>query len=297
MFFGLILFYVDEAGYPSLHHEPLLDGETPLFCLSAVAVDSARWRDLDRALLGLKRYYFPQEMAAFAANQGGRRPEQYEIKGKDLFKPSSAHNHRSRTFARRVLELLDAQGVKLFAVVWKKDAQNQVDPMAMYTHGLQILAERFHYYCLAQGRRGIIVVDSRTKNLDFQVASGHLSFLFGHPDGRRYTTLVEAPMFADSTLSVGVQLADFAGSCVYGYYYQRRCGQIAGLFNGNQPVTPAQAAQPPPGGWAVRTPARDYGHCMQYRSILDTLQFRRTDVPPPTAGVVVPGYYGFRELG
>jgi hypothetical protein len=57
---------------------------------------------------------------------------------------------------------------------------NPVDPISMCTHSLQILAERFHYHCLANNTEGSIIADGRTRNLDFAVASGHLSFLFGN---------------------------------------------------------------------------------------------------------------------
>ena len=63
-FQSVILFYVDESGDTNPHHEPLLDGETPLFCLSAVALPADRWRDYDRSVFALKRTYFRAEMAA-----------------------------------------------------------------------------------------------------------------------------------------------------------------------------------------------------------------------------------------
>lgn len=293
----MIFFYVDEAGDPRPHHEPLLEGETPLFCLSAVAVHSSRWRELDRALLALKRKYFSFEMAAFGARYPDMRLEHFEVKGRELFKPSNARSRRNRVFALKVLNLAQRLDARLFSVIWRKDPNNPVDSMSMYTHSLQILAERFQYYCEQAGDQGVIVVDARTRTLDFRVASGHLSFIFGHPHGRTYTALTEAPMFVDSVLSAGAQLADILGGCIYGYYYQRRCSGIAGFYNGMNPVTPAQFVASPAGPWSIRMPARDYGHCRDYWPHLDALQFKRTDVPPPTPDSPVSGYYGFREIG
>lgn len=215
----MILFYVDDAGDPYLHHEPLLEGETPLFCLNAVALHSSRWRELDRALLNLKRTYFSPEMRAFEARHLDMRAEHYEIKGRDLFKPSNARNRRSRVFATKILHLAQTLDVRLLSAIWRKDPNNPVASLSMYTHSLQILAERFHYHCTQVGEQGIIVADARTRTLDFQVAAGHLSFLFGNPAGRNYTSLTEAPMFVDSVLSAGVQFADILGGCIFGYYY------------------------------------------------------------------------------
>jgi len=143
-----------------------------------------------------------------------------------------------------------------------------------------------------------MIVDSRTKGLDFEVASGHLSFLFGHPEGRKYTTLVEAPLFVPSELSAGVQFADIVGSCIYGHYYRSRCNDVGGHFCGPDPLSAKRYALTPEADRAIKVPARDYTHCDRHWSQIENLEFKRTDVPPPkSGGVVVPGYFGFRELG
>lgn len=293
---GVIFFYVDEGGDPHAHREPLLQGGTPLFCLSAVGMHASRWRELDRALFQLKRAYFSREMQGFTARNPDMRPEHYEIKGRQLVKPSHAGSRRNRVFTLKILDLARQLDIRLFAAVWRKDPANPVDAMSMYTQGLQVLAERFHFHCALTGERGVIVVDGRTRNLDFQVAASHLSYIFGNPAGRNYTTLVEAPMFVDSVLSAGVQLADLLGSCIYGCYYDRRCATLSGLFLGNQLVAQDQLAANPAGPWTMKTPAHDYSHCQQFWSRLIALQFVRTDVPAPGPGQMVSGYWGFREL-
>ena len=293
---GVIFFYVDEGGDPHPHREPLLQGGTPLFCLSAVAVRARRWRELDRTLFQLKRTYFLREMQAFTVRNPAMRPEHYEVKGRQLVKPSHAGSRRNRVFTLKVFDLAQQLDVRLFAAVWRKDPAAPVDAMSMYTQGLQVLAERFHYHCAQEGQPGVIVVDGRTRNLDFQVAASHLSYIFGHPVGRNYTTLIEAPMFVDSVLSAGVQLADLLGSCIYGCYYHRRCATLSGLFVGNQLVPQDQFGANPAGPWTVKTPAHDYSHCQRFWSRLSALQFKRTDVPAPGPGETVSGYWGFREL-
>jgi len=159
-----------------------------------------------------------------------------------------------------------------------------VNAMSMYTQGLQVLAERFHYHCVQAGERGVIVVDRRTRNLDFQVAASHLSYIFGNPVGRAYTTLVEAPMFVDSVLSAGIQLADLVGSCIYGCYYHRRCATLPGVFVGNQLVTQDQFDANPAGPWTSRTPAHDYSHCHQFWPKLTALQFSEDRRSPSWTG-------------
>lgn len=288
----MILFYIDEAGDPNPHHEPLFDGETPAFCLSAVAVDAARWRDLDRSLLALKRTYFALEMGRLKC-----RPERFEVKGSHLLKPSNARVYRNRVFTLKVLEVLAENEAKLFAVMWRKDAGTPMSSVSMYTHSLQVLSERFHHHCLAMKDRGLLIVDARTKTLDRTVAEGHLSFLFGHAAGRTYTSLTEAPLFADSVLSAGVQFADIVGSCIYGNFYRRRCHDIKGHFVGTQPASPKAFSAAPAAVRTIRAPARDYTHAGRFWTAIESMQFRRKDVAAPAGGTVVEGYYGFRELG
>lgn len=297
LYFFVILFYIDEAGNPDPHQEPLFDGQTPLFCLSAIAVRSEHWRSLDRALLGLKRKYFAVEMAVFATRNPDRRPEHFEVKGSYLCKPSNARLYRNRVFVFKVLDILRDYDARLFASIWRKDPANPASPVSIYTHSLQILTERFHHHCEAQGRPGLMIIDSRTKKLDAGVAAGHLSFLFGNPVGRGYTSITEAPLFADSSLSAGVQYADIIGATIYGNYYQRRCSDIAGHFHGADPISSQRFAAIPPERRTVRQPARDYIHCGRYWSALEALQFRRGDVAAPGHGTIVGGFYGFRELG
>lgn len=118
---------------------PLLQGGTPLFCLSAVAVHASQWRDLDRALFQLKRAYFSREMQGFTARNPDMRPEHYEVKGRQLVKPSHARSRRNRVFTLKILDLAQQLDVRLFAAVWRKDPANPVDAMSTYTQGLQVL--------------------------------------------------------------------------------------------------------------------------------------------------------------
>jgi hypothetical protein len=290
----VIFFYVDEAGDPNPYHVPLLSGETPMFCLSAVAIDSTQWRELDRSLLALKRTYFSPELTKFRAANPTMWDRHYEVKGRDLMRPSHA-KRRTKNFTNRVLQLAQTLNAPLFCVAWAKQP-SPGDPIAIYTHALQILAERFHHYARSRNDEGVIVVDKRTHNIDFRVGNSHLSFLLGNPVGRTYVTLTEAPMFADSQLSPGIQFADLLGGLLYGIFYRRRCAAIPGAFDGVNQLTPERLANAA-GPWTIRAPARDYSHCQQFWGALDALQFRRADIAAPVpGGHFVAGYYGFREI-
>lgn len=102
---------------------------------------------------------------------------------------------------------------------------------SMYTHGFQILLERFNHYISnsAEHESGIMICDSRAgaikgQGLDKEVAKSFQSYVFGNPIGKTLTAMHEAPLFADSEITVGIQLADIVSSCIYAnhyYYYVR----------------------------------------------------------------------------
>jgi hypothetical protein len=91
-----------------------------------------------------------------------------------------------------------------------------------------------------------------------------MSYVFGHETGRQLTNLAEAPLFADSRLTAGLQCADNLMSLVYGNQYDYYLRDLQG--------------------------APDYSRLRTYWPFLDALQFRRKQE--------YDGYplYGFRRI-
>jgi hypothetical protein len=119
---------------------------------------------------------------------------------------------------------------------------------------LQYLCERFQIFLeesLYQ-TNSILILDSRMHNVDLEVAQSHMSFIFGHETGKTCDRILEAPMFTNSKLTVGLQLVDIVGSCIYGNFYQRNCMFVQGALN--------------------------YSHMTAYWPDLDSLQFTSKDL-------------------
>lgn len=68
-------------------------------------------------------------------------------------------------------------------------------------------------------------------NVDLEVAQSHLSFIFGHKTGKTCDRILEAPMFANSKLTAGLQIVDIMGSCIYANFYHRNCMFVPGALN------------------------------------------------------------------
>jgi hypothetical protein len=223
---GMYFFYVDEAGSPEGHHEPLMEGETPIFTLNCMSIKEDNWRRLDRDYVYLKRRFFAKEINT-------RRAEFYEIKGHTLVSPHQRTSKRRHAFIREVFSLCRTYDARCFSVVFIKDPGNPTSKRSLYTMALQYLVERFQIFLeeLPQRENGVIIIDSRVHNLDTAVAVSHLSFIFGHQTGITCDRILEAPLFADSQLTVGLQVTDIIGSCIYANYYLRNCMFISGKLD------------------------------------------------------------------
>ena len=143
--------------------------------------------------------------------------------------------------------------------MFRKNSTSPISSISMYTMALQYLVERFNCFLEetsqglvegfeAQPYHGVIIVDSRLKTLDLNVAVSHLSFIFGNPIGQKCLRMIEAPTFTFSQLSVGLQLTDIFAAGIYSKMYRRHCHEIAG--------------------------GHDYTHMAYFAGYADRLEFR-----------------------
>lgn len=262
---GTVVFYLDESGSTGSFTLPIQSGQTPVFTLTAIALQLERWRDFDRHFNSMKGHFFPEELA-----RKGRK-ENIEIKGNDLSTPRNRDSHRRHDFLNQTLNLLKDEDAKAFCVTFLKSDQRPMSSKSMYTHGLQVLLERFNHYMVNFRPRdsSLIICDSRAGaiahgSLDKEVAQSYLSYIFGNPKGKQMTSIHEAPLFADSKITVGVQLADILSSCIYTNHYYYYTRSLLG--------------------------AVDYRHMQRYWPQIDALQYKYAGVDSGDA------VYGFRVI-
>lgn len=258
--------YIDEAGNPSKHRVPISaeSGETPIFTLAAVAFPLWEWRARDREYLALKRQFFPDLL-----RQSEKRDEEFEVKGRDIASPHNKESTRRHQFNNRVLSFIASHSGTCFGVSFLKNAQNPANPQSIYSQALQILVERFSLFVAEQPvyDNAILICDSRMRGLKSQdntVARSHMSYIFGHETGRTFINILEAPLFADSRLTVGLQIADIFASNLFSNHYWYYLRDVDG--------------------------AVDYSHMQSYWSFIDKIQYRSKQL--------VGGYqiYGYRVV-
>jgi len=215
--------YLDEAGVTEPHAIPLASGQSPLFALAGVALPLARWREYDRQYLYLKREFFSVEI-----DRSSKSDAAWEVKGADLLAPRNAASERNSVFTYKVLDLVKDLEGRIFGVSLLKGVATPTPKTTIYTKALQILAERYDVFLREAGSSGCMILDSRMAHmrkgagLDYTVAHSYLSFIFGNPDGRLLKRLIEAPLFADSSLTAGLQIADIVAALVYSNAYREK---------------------------------------------------------------------------
>jgi len=215
--------YLDESGVTDSHSLPLVKGQSPVFTLAGVALPLDKWREYDRQYLYLKREFFRVEI-----DRSSKIDAVWEIKGSELLAPRNAASERNRAFVFRVLKLIKEFDGRIFGVSLLKGTINPTPKTTTYTKALQILAERFDAFLREINASGCMILDSRMAHmrkgagLDYTVAVSYLSFIFGNSEGKLLRRLVEAPLFADSGLTAGLQIADIAAALVYTNVYREK---------------------------------------------------------------------------
>jgi hypothetical protein len=215
--------YLDESGDASSHHIPVRSGETPIFTLAGVALNLSEWRSYHRSFSTLKWDFFRNEI-----EKSSRNTSQWEFKGNRACAPRNAESARIADFTHKTLDIINDHKGKLFSVSFVKNHTKPTSSITMYTKALQILAETFDIFLRENSTdaEGIIILDSRMAHcqkgagLDYIVAISLLTYIFGNEQGRQIKRIQEAPLFADSSITTGVQIADIIAAIMFANTYR-----------------------------------------------------------------------------
>ncbi|WP_316227767.1 DUF3800 domain-containing protein [Bradyrhizobium sp. SZCCHNR3015] len=250
--------YLDETGSTEAHGIPVKTGDTPIFTLGGVILPLDRWREYDRKYLYLKREFFRAEI-----DRSKKSDIAWEIKGTDLFAPRNAASERNKVFVYRVLDLIKEFGGRVIGVTFLKSVKEPMSRTSIYTKALQIIAERYDVFLREIDGSGILIIDSRMAHtrkgggLDYAVAVSYLSFIFGNKEGQQLKRIIEGPIFADSGLTAGLQMADIVSGMIYTTTYRDRLA---------------------PQGADQATGYLDYTHTARYTAPLKDVTFHSANV-------------------
>jgi hypothetical protein len=196
--------YVDESGCTGVlpnAHSPI----QPAFIVAGVAFDQAQLSSVTFDFLNIKH------------PRVARTPPLFldwvlaEIKGSNLRRAlrSGGRNRRRHAlvFLDHFLRFLASHDAKIMGRVLVKGIGTPIHGRAVYTSAIQTIFSTFHDYLDGIRDQGLIVIDSRRKDQNVNVAHSLFTQKF-QAGGDPHFRVLEMPTFGHSENHVGIQIAD-----------------------------------------------------------------------------------------
>lgn len=214
-----ILFYVDEGG------TGWNDMETNFFFLASFAIHVQHWSQMDREVSALKKELF-----------SGKEPEDWELKGRDIWQGVGSFKKVSREFRlqtfKKISEAMSQLPCHIFAVQVNKKRLRETsedikDETGLYRLSFNQLLEQLNAYLKQSNETGILLMDSRSTQ-HTSIQDGRLLRVYRDWKSQKESSnFVELPLFGSSEFYTGLQLADYV------VYLIDRSSKEAGTASGN----------------------------------------------------------------
>jgi len=200
-----MLFFVDESYKQSNHHNPKTT-------LAGVMVREEAMRSLDTDLFNLKKRFLKIE-----------EPWEKELKGRKLLSRRDIESPRNREFVEELLSVCRLHGVVPFAVVQDGRATlvGQPDLLPWLYRGILWRADTYLRENYPE-RMAVVIFDRIDRETSKKIAISFNNFMFKHRWGQGYTNVMVTPLFANSEITPGLQIADVVAYCVNERYAGRR---------------------------------------------------------------------------
>ncbi len=206
------LCYVDESGCTG----QLKTGSDiqPVLVFGGMIVDSGDVHEITDCFLHLKQRFFPGMAPVQTTHMGWMLKE---IKGAELRRDAAQGNRNNRRhafgFLSELLRICDVLKVRFVGRVWVKAPDVTIKGVSIYTSSLQSIYADFQDYLMQHGDHGFVVVDSRLKHLNTQVAHSIFTQKF-KSTGDPYDRIAELPGFSHSDNHACLQIVDIMCSAL-----------------------------------------------------------------------------------
>ncbi|MEG4836599.1 DUF3800 domain-containing protein [Microcoleus sp. B9-D4] len=196
-----ILFYVDEGG------TGWKDIETNFFFLASFAIHVQDWSQMDSKFSALKKELLSR-----------REPEDWELKGRDIWQGQGSFKDFQRTVRLRafkeVSETMSQLPCHIFAVQVNKKRLRETsedikDDTGLYRLSFNQLLDMLDAYLDLSNETGILLMDSRSTQ-HTSIQDGRLLRVYRDwKSPKIFSNFVELPLFGFSEFYTGLQLADY----------------------------------------------------------------------------------------
>ena len=186
----------------------------PTLVVGGLIIDYGRLHFLTDRLLNLKQRFFPGAAPVGTTHMGWMLQE---IKGAEIRKDACSGSRNARrhslTFLNEILALCEACQAKMVGRVWIKKIAAPINGTSIYTFSMQSIYSDFQNYLAKHNDVGFVVVDSRVKHLNSQVAHSIFTQKF-RGVGDVYDRIIELPAFSHSDNHAGLQIIDLLCSAI-----------------------------------------------------------------------------------
>lgn len=203
-----MLAYIDESGIAHYHDS------TKRPVLLAVCISE----ELHRTIAGRVHRWRKDLPNAFAWRVG-------ELKGHMLIKPRIFKKFPSdRDLVDRAFDLILESDIAIFAVIMNHPRKDRNLAAGILPFEYRRIIQRVNLYMQHEHEHdmAVLVFDGKgTGLIPGGLAPAVEAFLFRSEEGRSYRNVVESPLFVDSKITPGIQLADLAASAVRQFYEKK----------------------------------------------------------------------------
>jgi len=199
--------------------------ETNFFFLASFAIHVQHWSQMDREVSALKKELF-----------SGKEPEDWELKGRDIWQGVGSFKNFAREFRLRafkeVSKTMSQLPCHIFAVQVNKKRLRETsedikDETGLYRLSFNQLLEQLDAYLKQSNETGILLLDSRSTQ-HTSIQDGRLLRVYRDWNSQKKSSnFVELPLFGFSEFYTGLQLADYV------VYLIDRNSKEAGTASGN----------------------------------------------------------------
>lgn len=196
-----MLAFIDESGYP------LPTDQCEKSCLAAVCFSEKISRNLTRQLYALKKDLLGA-------------PD-VELKGRDFITRHVFDKRpNKKELLEQVLTLVQNMDIGVFSIIMDRPDFLPKKTPGRLENQYRFLLERINAYAQEKyaDEMAIVVLDSQDPEKDRERAKAYNGFLYGHPLGQSMNRVLETPLFVDSAITPGLQLADLAASIIRQYH-------------------------------------------------------------------------------
>lgn len=218
----MYFFYIDESGTKDV---TLHGNDDHLYVLTAVSLYELGWKWFEREITNLKlelsdrHFYRTGERFDLARCEVKstwlRMPKQRQAESPFLHALTDADRTR---MAEKYYEQLGDRRMNVFSVVVdKRKLHCHVDQDILFKKAYEILLERIEQFLWEYHpkHKGMIIIDDNSRQANRSLALKHAYIQREGTRNLYWRHIVEYPLFTDSALSNGIQMADLCGYNVY----------------------------------------------------------------------------------